>query len=77
MVASARAVCPICGRDVPPRPNNSAFPFCSGQCKLVDLGHWLDGKYRVPGPPVETVDDPYADEYGTSQRTRRDPEEDE
>jgi endogenous inhibitor of DNA gyrase (YacG/DUF329 family) len=34
-----------------PRP--SAFPFCSPACKLVDLGRWLDGDYRIPGPPVE------------------------
>jgi endogenous inhibitor of DNA gyrase (YacG/DUF329 family) len=22
-------------------------------CKLVDLGRWLDGSYRIPGPAVE------------------------
>jgi endogenous inhibitor of DNA gyrase (YacG/DUF329 family) len=21
-------------------------------CKLLDLGKWLDERYRVPGPPV-------------------------
>ena len=33
-----------------PRPE--AFPFCSRACRLVDLGRWLDGAYRVPGDPV-------------------------
>jgi len=23
------------------------FPFCSQRCKLVDLGAWLDAKYKV------------------------------
>jgi endogenous inhibitor of DNA gyrase (YacG/DUF329 family) len=35
---------------------NPAFPFCSPQCKLVDLGRWLDGAYRIPGPPVDPED---------------------
>jgi endogenous inhibitor of DNA gyrase (YacG/DUF329 family) len=30
-----------------PRAENRAFPFCSPRCKLVDLGKWLDEKYRV------------------------------
>jgi hypothetical protein len=24
------------------------MPFCSRRCKLLDLGHWLDGDFRVP-----------------------------
>ena len=28
-------------------------PFCSKQCKLSDLGNWFDGKYRIPGEPVD------------------------
>jgi uncharacterized protein len=53
MPARTRHPCPICGRDAPPGPATS-FPFCSPACKLVDLGRWLDGKYRVPGPPLES-----------------------
>jgi uncharacterized protein len=40
--------CPICKKGVLPRAENSAFPFCSSRCKLVDLGQWLEGAYRVP-----------------------------
>jgi endogenous inhibitor of DNA gyrase (YacG/DUF329 family) len=69
MPAKARHPCPICGREAPPRgearagkpPDDaslpSCFPFCSPACKLVDLGRWLDGKYRVPGPPEESSRD--------------------
>lgn len=31
-----------------PRPENEAFPFCSRSCKLLDLGRWLSGDYRIP-----------------------------
>jgi uncharacterized protein len=47
-----RPACPTCGKPSEQRPQNQAFPFCSGPCKLVDLGRWLDGSYRIPGPPV-------------------------
>ena len=43
-------------------------PFCSERCKMVDLGRWLSGDYRVPvrqdpdtgafDVPVETPEDP-------------------
>jgi endogenous inhibitor of DNA gyrase (YacG/DUF329 family) len=48
-----RYACPICGRDAQPRAKNGFFPFCTEACKWVDLGKWLDGTYRIPGPPVE------------------------
>ena len=31
------------------------FPFCSERCKLLDIGAWLDGDYRIP---VSNRDDP-------------------
>ncbi|WP_437908095.1 DNA gyrase inhibitor YacG [Sorangium sp. So ce327] len=57
MGALAGARCPICRKSAGPRPENPVFPFCSPQCKLVDLGRWLDGGYRVPGPPVSSTGD--------------------
>ena len=38
-------------------------PFCSERCKLADLGRWLKGDYRVPGPNRDTPrdDQPGAD----------------
>ena len=59
MGTRARHACPICSKAAPPRdgqPNNPSFPFCSPACKLVDLGRWLDGAYRIPGPPVDAFD---------------------
>jgi uncharacterized protein len=39
--------CPICRKSAEPRPENSAFPFCSERCRLIDLGRWLGEEYRV------------------------------
>ena len=40
--------CPVCAARAARRDKNPAFPFCSERCRLVDLGKWLDGGYRVP-----------------------------
>ena len=29
-------------------------PFCSERCKLLDLGNWVDEKYRVPDENTDT-----------------------
>jgi uncharacterized protein len=46
--------CPICGR----RSSAEHKPFCTPRCREVDLGRWLAGVYRVPGPPAELDEDP-------------------
>jgi uncharacterized protein len=56
MPARTQHVCPICGSNSAPRSENSSFPFCTRPCKLVDLSRWLDGTYRFPGPPLESVE---------------------
>ena len=45
--------CPICGGPVP--QGNRHFPFCSKRCKLIDLGRWLGGRYRIESP-LEATD---------------------
>ena len=37
--------CPTCRKRV--EPDAKTFPFCSERCRLVDLGNWLDGRYRI------------------------------
>lgn len=29
-------------------PSNPWRPFCSERCKLIDLGEWATGNYRIP-----------------------------
>jgi endogenous inhibitor of DNA gyrase (YacG/DUF329 family) len=48
--------CPICERPAAPRADKKAFPFCSPRCKTIDLGQWVDEKYRLP----ETEGDPFS-----------------
>lgn len=45
-----RMKCVVCGKPVPPKPENPWFPLCSERCKLVDLGRWLGEGYVIPGP---------------------------
>ncbi len=81
MSARAAHVCPICGREAAPRngtPKNPAFPFCSPTCKVVDLGRWFDGTYRIAAPADQTDQEgsegePLPD--GNARFTDRDPEE--
>ena len=57
------ATCPICAR-----PASEAHrPFCSRRCADVDLGRWLTGQYRVPGPSAEETED---DQDGRLQEAR-------
>lgn len=46
--------CPRCGKKTD-TAENAFRPFCSERCKLVDLGNWLSGNYRIP--TTETPED--------------------
>ncbi|MCH8845491.1 MAG: DNA gyrase inhibitor YacG [Proteobacteria bacterium] len=39
--------CPECGKSSEYSPANKYRPFCSKRCKLIDLGEWIEGKYRL------------------------------
>jgi endogenous inhibitor of DNA gyrase (YacG/DUF329 family) len=39
--------CPRCGEETEYK-GNPFRPFCSERCKLIDLGGWLSGTYRIP-----------------------------
>jgi endogenous inhibitor of DNA gyrase (YacG/DUF329 family) len=39
--------CPRCGTSVIWQ-SNPHRPFCSLTCRLIDLGRWLDERYRIP-----------------------------
>jgi uncharacterized protein len=48
--------CPICRkpRSLETNDANKFRPFCSERCKLIDLGSWLDGSYKISRPISET-----------------------
>jgi endogenous inhibitor of DNA gyrase (YacG/DUF329 family) len=39
--------CPTCKKEIE-HSGNPYRPFCSERCKLIDLGKWAGGEYRVP-----------------------------
>ncbi|RMH06343.1 MAG: DNA gyrase inhibitor YacG [Nitrospirae bacterium] len=39
--------CPLCKQQTV-WEHNPFRPFCSERCQLLDLGAWLDERYRVP-----------------------------
>ncbi len=55
--------CPRCGAAVVWR-GNPHRPFCSLSCRLIDLGGWLEERYRIPGPE-------YPDDSGPDARASR------
>jgi hypothetical protein len=38
------------------------FPFCSQRCRLIDLGAWLDDKYKIVSKSSDTPSDISTDE---------------
>jgi uncharacterized protein len=50
----SHAHCPRCSREIAWQ-SNPHRPFCSLSCRLIDLGVWLDERYRIAGPefPLE------------------------
>jgi endogenous inhibitor of DNA gyrase (YacG/DUF329 family) len=47
--------CPTCKKETD-SSGNPYRPFCSERCKLIDLGKWAGGEFRVPTnerPPEE------------------------
>lgn len=54
--------CPTCGKANTWTTENTAKPFCSERCKLIDLGAWADEKFKVPGEPANPSELPGSNE---------------
>ncbi|MEE8122848.1 MAG: DNA gyrase inhibitor YacG [Alphaproteobacteria bacterium] len=67
--AGRKKRCPICGR-----PARRAYrPFCSSRCADVDLGRWLEGRYRIPAEePPDGRDEPAKEVVAGSEETGED-----
>jgi hypothetical protein len=33
--------------------NQEEFPFCSDRCRLIDLGKWASGAYKISSPVLD------------------------
>ena len=43
--------CPTCRALV--AKDDEYFPFCSDRCRLIDLGKWASGEYRISSPILD------------------------
>jgi len=43
--------CPTCENIV--LRSDEYFPFCSDRCRLIDLGKWASGGYRISSPVLD------------------------
>jgi endogenous inhibitor of DNA gyrase (YacG/DUF329 family) len=44
-------LCPTCRKPV--EAANEDFPFCSDRCRLIDLGKWASGEYKISSPILD------------------------
>jgi endogenous inhibitor of DNA gyrase (YacG/DUF329 family) len=62
--------CPTCRMLVTAK--DPEFPFCSDRCRIIDLGKWASGAYRISSP----VHDPeLLDELEGFREHKKDPDE--
>ena len=45
--------CPVCRKVMNKTDQQSSqgggfYPFCCNRCRMLDLGKWFDGAYRIP-----------------------------
>jgi uncharacterized protein len=40
--------CPTCKKPV--KNADPDFPFCSERCRIIDLGKWASGDYKISSP---------------------------
>ena len=43
--------CPICRKAV--ATDAEDFPFCSERCRVIDLGKWASGDYKISSPILD------------------------
>lgn len=43
--------CPTCRKPVAVGAED--FPFCTDRCRLLDLGKWASGDYRISSPVLD------------------------
>lgn len=52
MPTSPKALfCPTCRKVV--LATGPDFPFCSDRCRILDLGKWASGDYRISSPVLD------------------------
>jgi uncharacterized protein len=67
--------CPTC-RTIVLR-SDEHFPFCSDRCRLIDLGKWASGAYKISSPVFDPdLLEESASEFKESQTNRTSEDQD-
>lgn len=66
-MAGPALFCPICKKSV--SGADAEFPFCSERCRIIDLGRWATGDYRISSP---VLDPELAEEIEAAQQRKND-----
>ncbi len=51
MTTPRALLCPTCRKVV--LAADPDFPFCSDRCRLLDLGKWASGDYKISSPILD------------------------
>jgi endogenous inhibitor of DNA gyrase (YacG/DUF329 family) len=71
MAAPKALFCPTCRKVVLATDEN--FPFCSDRCRILDLGKWASGDYKISSP----IQDPdLLEELARSNKNQRQNDDD-
>jgi len=46
--------CPNCKKQLIWNSQQTAKPFCSERCKLIDLGEWASEENKIAGEPINS-----------------------
>jgi len=57
--------CPECGKATEYSTQNEYRPFCSKRCKLIDLGEWIEGKYKINSEGNYQTSESLQEEFNT------------
>ena len=63
--------CAIC-KELITWEENSFRPFCSERCKLIDLGNWAMGSYRIPDKENQLETGDSAESNGQDRNGQKD-----
>jgi endogenous inhibitor of DNA gyrase (YacG/DUF329 family) len=52
IISDMKHRCPVCRKIIDKAIQKQSrrekfYPFCSNRCKLIDLGRWIDGNYKI------------------------------
>lgn len=70
MTKKQAKVCPQCGRPVSWK-GNPHRPFCSERCRLIDLGKWAIGEYRIAGEKAKGVEEKKKEKSSSDEKEGR------